>query len=228
MDFINIVIGVIMGNLPLGTCNDLEDMQFYNNDVGYSFISDNLEMTKKGSTPVILLTGIKGAGKTTFLKRLKKDFQDSYLVVYMDLSAMDKFKNKKLNRFTFMKLLYGSIVKACRESNIVNIDEQILKYYKPHNLRAEEDYGKFATFVMDLPQQIYDSCKDSIDGVLIFMDEFQMLKQLDDDVNGFLWYIRSVIQSQKHVGYIFSGSMSVRDDLITDIQVKKAHLEEEY
>ena len=44
-----------------------------------------------------------------------------------------------------------------------------------------------------------------------------MLKQLDEDVNGFLWYIRSVIQSQKNIAYIFSGSMSVKDELITDI-----------
>lgn len=53
------------------------------------------------------------------------------------------------------------------------------------------------------------------------MDEFQILKQLDEDVKGFLWYIRSVIQSQNHVGYIFSGSMSVKDELIADIAGQK-------
>ena len=67
---------------------------------------------------------------------------------------------------------------------------------------------------MDLPQQIYDDCKEDIDGVLIFLDEFQILKQLDEDVNGFLWYIRSVIQSQNHIGYIFSGSMSIKKVLL--------------
>lgn len=222
-----------MGNLPLGNDNDLDDMQFYNREIETSFISDNLELTKKGSTPTILLTGIRGVGKTALMKKIKKDFQDRYLVVYMDLSSMDKFKDEKLTRFSFMKLFYESIIKACRESNIISIDKQILKYFKTRNfrldkiasidkipvpiLKSEEDYGKFATFVMDLPQQIYNDCKNNIEGVLIFMDEFQMLKQLDDDVNGFLWYIRSVIQSQKHVGYIFSGSMIVKDDLIADI-----------
>lgn len=53
------------------------------------------------------------------------------------------------------------------------------------------------------------------------MDEFQILKQLDEDVNGFLWYIRSVIQSQNNIGYIFSGSMSVKDELIADITGQK-------
>ena len=132
-----------------------------------------------------------------------------------------------------MKLFYESIINTCNESNIITIDIQILKYFKTRNfmldkiesidkipipiLKTEEDYTKFTTFVMELPQLIYDSCKDQIKGVLIFMDEFQILKQLDEDVNGFLWYIRSVIQSQKHIGYIFSGSMSVKDELIADI-----------
>ncbi len=42
---------------------------------------------------------------------------------------------------------------------------------------------------MNLPQQIYEDSKENIEGVLIFIDEFQILKQLDEDVNGFLWYI---------------------------------------
>ena len=229
--------GVNMTSLPLGNDNDLNDAQFYNRIDEISFIRDNLEITKKGSTPTILLTGIRGVGKTALMKKLKKDFQNDYLVVYMDLSAMDKFKTEKLTRFSFMKLFYESIIKACRQSNIKTIDKQILKYFKTRNfkldklesidnipipiLNSQEDYAKFATFAMDLPQQIYDDCKEDIDGVLIFLDEFQILKQLDEDVNGFLWYIRSVIQSQNHIGYIFSGSMSIKDELIADIAGQK-------
>lgn len=226
-----------MASLPLGNDNDLDDSQFYNRIDEISFISDNLELAKKGSTPTILLTGIRGVGKTALMKKLKKDFQDEYLVVYMDLSAMDKFKKDKLDRFCFMRLFYESIINACDESNIITIDTKILKYFKTRNfimdkiesvdkipipiLKTEEDYTKFTSFVMDLPQQIYDDCKEHIDGILIFMDEFQILKQLDEDVNGFLWYIRSVIQSQKNIGYIFSGSMSVKDELISDIAGQK-------
>lgn len=229
--------GVNMTSLPLGNDNDLNDAQFYNRIDEISFIRDNLEITKKGSTPTILLTGIRGVGKTALMKKLKKDFQNDYLVVYMDLSAMDKFKTEKLTRFSFMKLFYESIIKACRQSNIKTIDKQILKYFKTRNFKLDklesidnipipilnslEDYAKFATFAMDLPQQIYDDCKEDIDGVLIFLDEFQILKQLDEDVNGFLWYIRSVIQSQNHIGYIFSGSMSIKDELIADIAGQK-------
>ncbi|RAP43981.1 MAG: ATPase [Methanosphaera sp. rholeuAM6] len=226
-----------MASLPLGNDNDLDDSQFYNRVDEISFISDNLELAKKGSTPTILLTGIRGVGKTALMKKLKKDFQNEYLVVYMDLSAMDKFKKDKLDRFCFMRLFYESIINACDESNIITIDTKILKYFKTRNfiidkiesvdkipipiLKTDEDYTKFTSFVMDLPQQIYGDCKEYIDGILIFMDEFQILKQLDEDVNGFLWYIRSVIQSQKNIGYIFSGSMSVKDELISDIAGQK-------
>ncbi len=226
-----------MGTLPLGNDNDLDDTQFYNRIEEISFISDNLELTKKGSTPTILLTGIRGVGKTALMKKLKKELQDKYLIVYMDLSAVDKFKKDSFNRFSFMKLFYESIIKACNESNIITISTKILKYFKTRNfkidkiesvdkipipiIKTEEDYVKFTNFTMDLPQQLYEDFKEHIDGVLIFMDEFQILKELDEDVNGFLWYIRSVIQSQKHIGYIFSGSMSVKDELITDIAGQK-------
>ena len=218
-----------MTSLPLGNDNDLDDTQFYNRVDEISFLSDNLELTKKGSTPTILLTGIRGVGKSALMKKLKKNLQNEYLVVYMDLSAIDKYKKNSLTRFDFMKLFYESIIKSCSESNIITIDTKILKYFKTRNFKldkinkipllplTEEDYTKFTTFVMDLPQQIYENYKKQINGVLIFMDEFQILKQLDEDVNGFLWYIRSVIQSQNHIGYIFSGSMSVKDELIADI-----------
>ena len=222
-----------MTSLPLGNDNDLDDAQFYNRVDEISFLSDNLELTKKGSTPTILLTGIRGVGKSALMKKLKKNLQNEYLIVYMDLSAIDKYKKNSLTRFDFMKLFYESIIKSCSESNIITIDTKILKYFKTRNFKldkinkipllplTEEDYTKFTTFVMDLPQQIYENYKKQINGVLIFMDEFQILKQLDEDVNGFLWYIRSVIQSQNHIGYIFSGSMSVKDELIADIAGQK-------
>lgn len=222
-----------MTSLPLGNDNDLDDTQFYNRVDEISFLSDNLELTKKGSTPTILLTGIRGVGKSALMKKLKKNLQNEYLVVYMDLSAIDKYKKNSLTRFDFMKLFYESIIKSCSESNIITIDTKILKYFKTRNFKldkinkipllplTEEDYTKFTTFVMDLPQQIYENYKKQINGVLIFMDEFQILKQLDEDVKGFLWYIRSVIQSQNHIGYIFSGSMSVKDELIADIAGQK-------
>lgn len=48
-----------MAGLPLGNDNDLDDTQFYNRVNEISFLSDNLELTEKGSTPTILLTRIR-------------------------------------------------------------------------------------------------------------------------------------------------------------------------
>ena len=125
--------GVIMSSLPLGNDNDLDDTQFYNRINEISFISDNLELTEKGSTPTILLTGIRGVGKTALMKKLKNDFKEDYVVVYMDLAGMDKFKeDDKLTRFCFMRLFYECIINACRELNIITIDAQILKYFQNH------------------------------------------------------------------------------------------------
>lgn len=54
---------------------------------------------------------------------------------------------------------------------------------------------------------------------LYFFDEFQIIKELDN-YNKFLWYLRSVVQSQSNVAYMFSGSMSINDTLIDDIAGK--------
>ncbi len=71
--FLKILIkGEIMTSLPLGNDNDLDDAQFYNRVDEISFLSDNLELTKKGSTPTILLTGIRGVGKKCINEKIKK------------------------------------------------------------------------------------------------------------------------------------------------------------
>ena len=73
------------------------------------------------------------------MKKLKKDFQDEYVVVYINLAGMERFKKEdKLTRFCFMRLFYESIIKACRESNIKTIDMQILKYFKTHNFKLDK------------------------------------------------------------------------------------------
>ena len=118
-----------MGTLPLGNDNDLDDTQFYNRIEEISFLSDNLELTSKGSTPTILLTGIRGVGKTALMKKLKRTFQKKYLVVYMDLSSVNKYNKNSFTRFSFMKLFYESIIKACDESDLLTIDKKSSKYF---------------------------------------------------------------------------------------------------
>ena len=72
-------------------------------------------------------------------------------------------------------------------------------------------------FVLNLPEKIYNENKEKIKGVLIFIDEFQIIKELNNYKESFLWKIRSYIQNQRNIGYIFSGSMSLQDKLISEI-----------
>ena len=72
-------------------------------------------------------------------------------------------------------------------------------------------------FALNLPEKIYNENKNKIKGVLIFIDEFQIIKELNNYKESFLWKIRSYIQNQRNVAYIFSGSMSLQDKLISEI-----------
>lgn len=81
----------------------------------------------------------------------------------------------------------------------------------------QKNYKKLANFVMELPQYLYDEYRENINGVFLFFDEFQIIKELEDELTEFLWHMRSFIQKQNNVSYIFSGSMSVKDRLIEEI-----------
>ena len=67
---------------------------------------------------------------------------------------------------------------------------------------------------------IYEEYCNDIKGVLVFFDEFQVIKDLDKDLNSFLWYVRGFVQSQKNTAYMFTGSMSLKDSLIGEIAGK--------
>ena len=80
---------------------------------------------------------------------------------------------------------------------------------------------------MELPDNIYNDNSDKIKGIIIFIDEFQIIKELDDYMDSFLWRLRSHIQNQRNVAYLFSGSMSLQDDLIAKITGREMFLKGE-
>ena len=49
------------------------------------------------------------------------------------------------------------------------------------------------------------------------IDEFQIIKELNDYKKSFLWVIISYIQNQHNIAYVFTGSMSLNDALISEI-----------
>jgi len=223
-----------MNELAWGTNNDLNENQFYNRVEDIKFISDLLRSGQYGTSPSILLTGIRGVGKSALMKRIQKNFRDeNYLVVYIDLSSSNAYQTDEFTRESLIELIYDEIIKECGESGITTVDKKIEKYIKTHDVALKEivnikgypvpflwtkkNYKKLANFVMELPQFLYDEYKEDINGVFLFFDEFQIIKELGDELTDFLWYMRSYIQKQNNVSYVFSGSMSVKDSLIEEI-----------
>ena len=223
-----------MNELAWGTNNDLNENQFYNRVEDIKFISDLLRSSQYGTSPSILLTGIRGVGKSALMKRIQKNFRDeNYLVVYIDLSSSNAYQTDEFTRESLIELIYDEIIKECGESGITTVDKKIEKYIKTHDVALKEivnikgypvpflwtkkNYKKLANFVMELPQYLYDEYKEDINGVFLFFDEFQIIKELGDELTDFLWYMRSYFQKQNNVSYVFSGSMSVKDNLIEEI-----------
>ena len=62
---------------------------------------------------------------------------------------------------------------------------------------------------MDLPGKIFEENNDKIKGVIIFIDEFQIIKELDNYLESFLWKFRSFIQNQPYVAYVLRDFMHV-------------------
>lgn len=223
-----------MNELAWGTNIDLNDNQFYNRIDDIKFISDLLRSSQYGTSPSILLTGVRGVGKSALMKKIQKTFRDeNYLVVYIDFSSSDAYQKDEFTRETVMELIYDEIMEECNEFGITTVEKKIEKFIKTHDvtlrefinvkgypvpfLWTEKNYKKLANFVMELPQYLYNEYKDEINGVFLFFDEFQIIKELGDKLNDFLWFMRSHIQKHNNVSYVFSGSMSVKDSLIEEI-----------
>lgn len=219
-----------MKQLSWGNDGYLNDYEFYNRTEDLNLLTNLLDTTQYGSSPMILLTGIRRVGKTVLIKKLEEEFKDEYLVVYTDLRESNEYQNGTLTRADIIKIFYSKLIKSLEQKGLSSTIKRIEKFFTTNNLvikelfefknipvpkiGMEENYSKLVNYIVELPEQIYKENNDKIKGVIIFIDEIQVLKDLGNDLSSFLWYLRSKIQFQKNVTYLFSGSMSTRDDLI--------------
>ena len=222
-----------MNTLPMGDKHELKNEEFFNRTSELSALSALLNSTKESNAPDILLTGIRGVGKTVFLKKLKRDLEEDYLILYLDFSRAECYQKSNMSVEGLIEFYYKELIKECKSKGLNTFDKQIEKFFKTNNFKIrnfgnvnsfpipiidkETDTEDLINFVMELPDKIFKENKEKIKGVLIFIDEFQIIKELNDYLESFLWKFRSFIQEQSNVAYILSGSMSLQDRLIAEI-----------
>ena len=225
-----------MEDLAWGTDTQLTDKQFYNRERDISLIKGLLETTSTGSPPTLMIVGIRGVGKTVLLKKIKKELDNDYLTCYLDLTTISGYQMGELTEMGIMMHFYECWMRECENKKFRTVSKKVKKYFQTKNFlirefadaggypipipKSEDDYKKLSKFVLELPQMIYEEHSNKIKGAILIIDEFQVLKELDSRLDSFLWYLRSIIQSQKNVAYVFSGSITSRDSIIEKIASK--------
>lgn len=161
----------------------------------------------------------------------------NYLVVYMDFSTSQSYQKNNMSLKGLYDFYYQKIIEETKLKGLNTLDAHIKKFFKTNNFKlkevvvasaldisipipiigAERDLEKYKDFVFRLPQEIYGHNKDKIDGLIIIIDEFQVVKELNNYLDSFLWNFRGYVTEQRNVAYVLSGSMGLQDNLISEI-----------
>ena len=226
-----------MSNLPWGTSKVLTDEEFFNRTQEISNLTNLLNSTSENNAPDILVTGIRGVGKTVLLNRIKQVMDKNYLVVYMDFSVSQTYQKNQMSLKGLYDFYYQKIIEEAHLKGLNTLKNHINKFFKTNNFKLKEvvvasafdisipipiigterDLERYRDFVFRLPQEIYDNNKYKIDGMIIIIDEFQVIKELNTYLESFLWNFRGYVTEQRNVAYILSGSMGLHDNLISEI-----------
>lgn len=231
------MLGDIMSNLPWGTSKILTDEEFFNRTQEISNLTNLLNSTSENNAPDILVTGIRGVGKTVLLNKIKQFMDKNYLVVYMDFSVSQTYQKNKMSLKGLYDFFYQKIIEEAQLKGLDTLKNHIKKFFKTNNFKLKEvviasafdisipipiigterDLERYRDFVFKLPQEIYEHNKDKIDGIIILIDEFQVIKELDTYLESFLWNFRGHVTEQRNVAYVLSGSIGLQDNLISEI-----------
>lgn len=219
--------------MPVSIPKDI-DAYFFNRVKDINMINTQISTVRLDIPPQLLITGYRGVGKTFLLKKILNDQSSDILTAFIDLSEIVGRRKGKLTEEWVLKEILNTINETISKdqkfykkfANIIksNIQKLQLKDYDfsdaSHILDIpipviEDNYERLSKFVMELPQKIVDE-NDNINGFIIVIDDFQLLKNVEKP-DAFFWLIRSYMQKQFNVGYIFTGSVSRTSDVITMI-----------
>ncbi len=221
-----------MGLKPLFLHDDL-DKYFYNRENDIRKIKYQIDSLNYSLPQQILITGVRGVGKTYLLKKLIKDGEENIIYSYIDISQVYALSDRELTIENVLIEMLRTMNDSIKDITYQNyFKEQINRLIENLRLKKfnfkdageilhisipalETDYRKLAQFVMEFPQKVVDNI-DNVNGFVIIFDEFQLLKKIDD-LDKFFWLIRSFNQNQHNVSYIFTGSLSQSSEIIQEI-----------
>lgn len=222
-----------MSNVPLFLHDDLEKY-FYNRTDEVKRINYFLNSLNESIPQQLLLVGYRGVGKSYLLKKIRKELPDTLLSINIDISQLYSINRGHLNPETILLHFLENINKEylSKTGQSKNVYNQIRTHIQKLQLKdfdfsqstkiteipipkTQDNYEKLSKFVMELPQKIVDENED-INGFIIFIDEFQLLRKLEN-CDSFFWLIRSFNQHQHNVSYVFTGSMSKTSTIIESL-----------
>lgn len=220
-----------MSIVPLYVPINEIDKYFYNRTEDIKKIEYYLNSLEMGISQSLLIRGVRGVGKTFLLQKLKQDSKKNFLVSYIDISRIVGFDDTQLtaqsvllelldemNNTIYDKINNGKKITFLLKKLINKLKIKDFSFSKGTHIAeipipaTEDNYKKISKFVMEYPQNVVEDI-DGIDGFIIIIDEFQMLKKLENP-ESFFWLLRSYSQFQSNVSYVMSGSISQTSDAI--------------
>jgi uncharacterized protein len=217
-------------NLPLGLPSE---KSFYNREQELKRLKNYLNALNIDIAEEILVTGYRGVGKTSLLKKLMKELPENILVTYVDISRIYGSQKGEITEEAILINLLNAMNDALgkRNSSITNkiystvknaLKKISMKEYDFKNAGAilgiaipdvKDSYRKLSQFVMEFPQKVVESSKGELKGFIIIIDEFQLMNGLKNP-HAFFWMIRGYAQEQHNVSYIFTGSTSKTSEVV--------------
>ena len=219
-----------MVDLPLFIPDDI-DKYFYNRTDDLNMLDFYLSSVNRNISERILLTGVRGVGKTYILQKILKNAPNNIIITYLDVSKIFGETFGELKEETLLIELLDAMSNSIKEKNkefntyFNNLKDFInklrLNNYDFTNTgdlfgipipNSYKNSKKLSKFVMEFPQKFVDN-NDNINGFIIILDEFQILKNLENP-EAFFWLIRSFNLFQSNVNYVFSESVSNTAEII--------------